>query len=164
MKRRQLPDRLSKDPLRDGLLPQRPSVTLLAIVYQTSWSPNGKASRQNCLSVCWRKVEMSPGAQSRNDTPCWRIHLARNGTPSQTLGEGGGVTQHHPKALLLVAGFLLWRTKGARAISRRRRIAVSMRWFCNHHGVEGDISSFRRRTKSWRFQRHHLPCPMMVRC
>jgi hypothetical protein len=66
--------------------------------------------------------------------------------------------------LLLVAGFLLWRTKGARAISRRRRIAVSMRWFYNHHGVEGDISSFRRRTKSWRFQRHHLPCPMMVRC
>lgn len=67
---------------------------------------------------CRRKVEMSPDAQSRNDTPDRRAHLARNGITAlrwaRSAGsraetglpardsaalEADGHTQHHRKAV-----------------------------------------------------------------
>jgi len=40
---------------------------------------------------CRRKIEMSPRAQSRDDTPRRRTHLLRNGMSAKRLGEGEGV-------------------------------------------------------------------------
>ena len=45
------------------------------------------------VAVCRRKVQMTPGVQSRNDTPGppgWRTYSAKR-HPEPNLGESGGV-------------------------------------------------------------------------
>ena len=59
----------------------------------TSWLDPQAVSAKVTVAPpsCRRKIEMSPRAQSRDDTPRRRTHLLRNGMSAKRLGEGEGV-------------------------------------------------------------------------